>query len=74
MRTSKRSFIGKLFFCGTFLCAEIARAQTPDLVRMHDAAASVPGQAKNKAVVRTMALVFERWAKQWLKHASAASA
>jgi hypothetical protein len=49
-----------------------AESLAVDLVGMHDAGASVLGQAKNKAVVRTMAPVFERWAKQWLKHASAA--
>jgi len=49
-----------------------AESLAVDLVGMHDAAASVLGQAKNKGVVRTMAPVFERWAKQWLKHASAA--
>ena len=49
-----------------------AESLAVDLVGMHDAAASVLGQAKNKAVVRTMAPVFERWAKQRLKHAAAA--
>jgi hypothetical protein len=49
-----------------------AESLAVDLVGMHDAAASVLGQAKHKAVVQAMVPVFERWAGAWLDHASAA--
>jgi hypothetical protein len=49
-----------------------AESLAVDLVGMHKDAAAVLGQAKHKAVVQAMAPVFERWAKAWLNHASAA--
>jgi hypothetical protein len=49
-----------------------AESLAVDLVGLHETAAKVLGQAKHKDVVRAMAPVFEHWAKQWLKHASAA--
>ncbi|MFI5096986.1 MAG: hypothetical protein ACHQT6_03335 [Candidatus Acidiferrales bacterium] len=49
-----------------------AESLAVDLVGMHNDAASVLGQAKHKAVVQAMAPVFERWARAWLNHASAA--
>src|SRR5262249_51405446 len=49
-----------------------AESLAVDLVGLHEAAAKVLGQAKHTDVVRAMASVFERWAKQWLKHTSVA--
>jgi len=52
-----------------------ARAESlaVDLVGLHEAAVKVLGQAKYTSVVTAMAVVFERWAAQWLKYASVAS-
>ena len=49
-----------------------AESLAVDLVGLHDTAASVLGQAKYQGVVGSMAPVFETWASQWLRHASAA--
>jgi len=49
-----------------------AESLTVDLVGMHSNAAAVLGQARHRAVVRAMAPPFERWAKAWLNHATAA--
>jgi len=44
-----------------------------DLMGLHEAAASVLGQAKYKTLVSAMTPVFEEWASRWLKYASAAA-
>ena len=49
-----------------------AESLAVDLVGMHNDAAAILGQAKHEAVVQQMAPVFERWARAWLNHASAA--
>ncbi len=49
-----------------------AESLAVDLVGMHNDAAAVLGQGKNKAVVKAMAPVFERCLSAWLNHASVA--
>ena len=50
-----------------------AESLSVDLMGLHEATASILGQTKYKSLILTMAPVFEQWAMQWLKYASAAA-
>ena len=50
-----------------------AESLSVDLMGLHESTASILGQAKYKGLILKMAPVFEQWAAQWLKYASAAA-